>query len=205
MKKCDACQVPQEDSQFAIKRNGKVNRNCQTCISKSRAHYQKNKAEKQKYQRERYHDPVVKESQLAYQADWFQNNPGYLTNYNKTRKQTDALYKLRMESPGRLKYWAFKTKKIHKFIEELGCSAAEFRAHIELLFPPGMTWDNYGRGSWVFDHKFPLSVAHKSGEDVLRKALSYRNVQPLWDKDNYSKSTNLPPEWPTVEAFMAAW
>jgi putative phage-type endonuclease len=42
-------------------------------------------------------------------------------------------------------------------IELIGCTAAEFIAHIEAQFQPGMTWENYGRDTWHIDHIRPCA------------------------------------------------
>lgn len=68
---------------------------------------------------------------------------------------------------------------------------AQLRAHIESLFWPGMTWDNYG--AWHVDHKKALakfSFFHPDGtvnEAEVKAACSLDNLQPLWAKDNLSK------------------
>lgn len=202
MKTCTICRKELPEDQFKIKRNGKINMNCMTCIDKVREKYQANKPAKQKYQRERYHNnPEVQQAQ----KDWFDSNPGYIGKYFADRKATDALFKLRVEACGRLHYWATVCKKLDKFMDEIGCTPAELRAHIESLFQHGMTWENCGRDGWQLDHKFPLSIAVGYGEQVLKKALNYKNVQPLWEKDNYEKYNYVPSEWPTIEDFMKAW
>jgi hypothetical protein len=204
MKRCKTCGTPKNESEFAVKRNSKVNLNCSTCINKVRDYYNKNKVEKRRYQLARYHDPANKQAILDQVNEWHKNNPTYVGEYFATRKATDALFKLKVEAPARLRWWALGTKKVDVFQEELGCTPAQLRSHLEALFQPGMTWDNPGRGSWVLDHIFPLSIAYKAGEAVLRKALKYRNVRPVWEKDNYSKSVSLPKEYPSLEAFIEA-
>lgn len=65
----------------------------------------------------------------------------------------------------------------------LGCSWAEFAAHIERQFLPGMTWQN--RGEWHIDHIVALATA-KTEADVL--ALNhFTNLRPMWGPDNLKK------------------
>lgn len=65
----------------------------------------------------------------------------------------------------------------------LGCSWAEFAAHIERQFLPGMTWQN--RGEWHIDHIVALATA-KTEADVL--ALNhFTNLRPMWGPDNFKK------------------
>lgn len=69
--------------------------------------------------------------------------------------------------------------------KSLGCTPKEFRAYIESLFTPGMTWENYGK--WHIDHKKPLSKFDLIKKEEREKANHYTNLQPLWAIDNIKK------------------
>lgn len=78
-------------------------------------------------------------------------------------------------------------KKRTKTESILGCTYAEFKAHIERQFLPNMTWEN--RHLWHIDHITPLSTA-KTEEDVM--ALNHvSNLRPLWADDNMSKGDKV--------------
>lgn len=69
---------------------------------------------------------------------------------------------------------------------------AELHEHIERLFSPGMTWENYGE--WEIDHKNPMS-AHNftTHEDIdFKRCWDLSNLQPLWRRENRSKGDKLP-------------
>ncbi len=68
-----------------------------------------------------------------------------------------------------------------------GISLAAVRQHLESLFQPGMTWDNYGFYGWHIDHKRPL--ASFVLPDQQAEAFHYTNLQPLWWRDNLSKGS----------------
>jgi len=204
MKRCVACKKEKDESEFKVRKNGGVNRTCIPCIDTTKVHYEAHKEQRRKYQLDRYHDPENKQKLLDYQNNRHRQNPHLVGEYFAERKSVDSLFKLRVEACGRLNGHTRQKKNRDAFVEEMGCSSAELCAHIESLFQPRMTWENKGRYGWHLDHIFPLSVAAKAGIEVLKKALNYRNVRPLWKADNNSKSVALPPEWPTVEAFMAA-
>jgi hypothetical protein len=57
------------------------------------------------------------------------------------------------------------------------------RCHIAAHFSEGVTWDRYGH--WEVDHIVPLSAA-RSLDEMIRLC-SYRNLQPLWKRDNRMK------------------
>jgi hypothetical protein len=64
------------------------------------------------------------------------------------------------------------------------------RAHIESLFTPGMSWENYGRDAdqWQMDHKIPLSKFDLHNPTEAANAAHYTNVQPVCSRDNARKS-----------------
>lgn len=65
----------------------------------------------------------------------------------------------------------------------VGCSKDTLTRHIEARFSDGMTWDRYGQ--WEVDHITPLSAARCL--EHLIELCHYRNLQPLWKRDNLAK------------------
>ena len=73
--------------------------------------------------------------------------------------------------------------------ELLGCSFETAREHIESLFQPGMSWNNYGK--WHMDHIIPC-VSFDLRCPVQQLACCYyKNLQPLWAFDNMSKGSRI--------------
>lgn len=83
---------------------------------------------------------------------------------------------------------ALKSSKSKRSIEYLGCDIQTFREHIEKQFKENMTWENYGE--WHIDHITPLKYENPTIEEVMER-LHYTNTQPLWAKDNISKSNRF--------------
>lgn len=79
-----------------------------------------------------------------------------------------------------------KNKIIPRKEQFSGCSLGELRDHISKQFKPGMTWDNYGK--WHIDHIRPLASFDLSSPEEQRKACHFSNLQPLWAKENLTKS-----------------
>lgn len=75
----------------------------------------------------------------------------------------------------------------------VGYTISELTAHLESLFSPGMSWENYGREGWEVDHKIPRSVFnYKTPDDIdFKRCWALENLQPLWASDNRSKSAKL--------------
>lgn len=77
-----------------------------------------------------------------------------------------------------------------------GWSIDELMRHLEVLFEPGMSFDNYGE--WDVDHIVPLSRIPYTGEADPRfmEAWALSNLAPLWAPDNGSKHARLDWELP---------
>jgi hypothetical protein len=105
------------------------------------------------------------------------------------RLEEDPLYKIRIAYTRRLNKCIkrFNIKNVY-FLNELGCSLAEFKIYIESKFEEWMTWENYGKYNgeinygWDIDHIIPISSAKT--EDEFHKLCHYTNIQPLCSKTN---------------------
>jgi hypothetical protein len=69
----------------------------------------------------------------------------------------------------------------------LGCSVAEFRAHLEAQFSEGMTWENYGT-VWHIDHIKPVCSFDLTMEGIAKEVNHYSNLRPLLAEENLRKS-----------------
>jgi hypothetical protein len=115
----------------------------------------------------------------------------YIKQYNKTysinRRKKDPIYKLGLALRSRLNNAIRNNQKKGSAVRDLGCSIAELKQHLESLFQPGMTWENWTFKGWHIDHIIPLSAFDLTDREQLLKACHYTNLQPLWAKDNLSK------------------
>lgn len=85
-------------------------------------------------------------------------------------------------------WFALKKKIRSKHTRELlGCEIDFFKKHLENKFIEGMTWNNYGK--WHVDHIKPCSSFNLSKEKELLECFNYKNLQPLWAKDNIIKGS----------------
>jgi hypothetical protein len=73
-------------------------------------------------------------------------------------------------------------------VKYLGAPLHVVRAHIEALWQPGMSWENYGLFGWHIDHIKPLDAFDVMNPEQLAAAAHYTNLQPLWFLDNLTKS-----------------
>ncbi len=90
------------------------------------------------------------------------------------------------------------TTKAAKSETLLGCSVAEFRAHIESLWKDGMNWGNYGVWqlgqpmTWHIDHIIPVSSFNLTDPEQQRRCFHWSNMRPMWAFDNLSKQDTMP-------------
>lgn len=86
-----------------------------------------------------------------------------------------------------------KSKSGRHWESLVGYTVAELRKHLESLFRPGMTWQNYGQHGWHIDHIFPQSRLIIDGPDdpTFRFCWSLANLQPLWSDENIDKGDKI--------------
>jgi len=70
----------------------------------------------------------------------------------------------------------------------IGCTSVELKKHLESQFIDGMNWDNYG--DWHIDHIRPCASFDLTSPEEQKICFNYKNLQPLWAKDNLRKACN---------------
>lgn len=107
----------------------------------------------------------------------------------------------RVEQRARVKMAKASRNMLHRVLHDekrdstfslLGYGPRELQEHIENLWQPGMSWENYGNGEsdWNIDHIFPISKFPKEASPAEVNALS--NLRPLWASQNFSKHNRVP-------------
>jgi RNase P protein component len=83
------------------------------------------------------------------------------------------------------------SKKWQHVFSIVGFTINDLFSHLESKFQPGMSWSNIGE--WHIDHIIPESAFNYSSfEDIeFKQCWSLNNLQPLWAKDNLSKSDKI--------------
>lgn len=142
------------------------------------------------------------DSSKEYRRKWaknkYNNNEEYrkkciqnvVARENKLLKN-DKEFKLMKTLRSRL-YKAIKSKnaiKSNRTLELTGCTISYLMGYLEAKFTEVMTWKNHGL--WHIDHIKPCTSFNLLIEDEDHKCFHYSNLQPLWAKDNLSKSANF--------------
>ncbi len=163
---------------------------------------QKNKNKKAQYRllnkekiKQYHHIRYLKNTKtiLMHNKIWSDANIDKIYQHRRIRRKLDINYKIGLILRCRLNSAIKNNKKAGSAVRDLGCSIDFFKKHIELQFTEGMGWDNWGRGNnkWHLDHILPLSMWGLTNREQFLVACNYQNYQPLWAKDNLSKSNKI--------------
>jgi len=155
------------------------------------AEYRKKNADKIAKQKKEYRkknaDKIAKQ-----RKEYRKKNRDKIAKYERERYQTNLFCKLQRrihEHCGRIAK-ATKYKKTMPSLKYLGCTLEEFKTHIESKWQEGMTWENHAHDGWHMDHIVPIDWFVKNSDDPW-KANHFKNLQPMWANDNFSKGKTL--------------
>ena len=176
-----------EDNKDRIKEKSKIYResNKDTIREYYKAYNNVNK-DKIKVRNKAYYE-ANKDKIKAYRED----NKDKKNNYSKNRKKTNIQFKLSCNLRARLNSAINRNYKAGSAVKDLGCTIEQLKQYLESKFHPEMTWDNWTLDGWHIDHIKPLASFDLTDRQQLLEACHYTNLQPLWAKDNLSKSDNI--------------
>ena len=189
---CSKCNkdLPEDEFYFRSQKSRKRYRQCKKCMNAASREYTKNNKEK-----------IAKNK-----AKYYRNNKDYFTKYwreyMRKRRKNDLEFRLKSNI----------NRSIHKFLKARGNSKKgslrdhlpftieDLKSHLESLFEPWMSWDNWGvynhktwndadksTWTWNLDHIIPHSkFKYSSISDIsFRKCWDLSNLRPLSSKQNF--------------------
>jgi hypothetical protein len=169
--------------------------NKESILEKNKEYREENK-EKIAAQSKEYYK-ANKEKLYDYRKKWREDNRDRVNELtrirNKERRETDPNYKLRINLRGRIYKALVGLVKSDTTKNLLGCDIEFLRKYLESKFQEGMTWDNYGNPNgdhtdcWHVDHIIPCNDFDLTDPKQQSICFNYKNLQPLWAKDNLSK------------------
>ena len=109
----------------------------------------------------------------------------------KEKIKTDVNFRVQMNLRRRmnLAIRRINAKKLFHYVELIGCSVFELKAHLASKFTEGMSWENYGK--WHIDHIIPCCAFNLIDPQEQLKCFHYTNLQPLWAEDNLKKGDKI--------------
>lgn len=85
--------------------------------------------------------------------------------------------------------------KSNKVERELGYTISQLKIHLERQFKRGMNWDEFKKGNIHIDHIIPQSHFDLQNKHEWVTCWSLNNLQPMWAKENLSKSAKICEEY----------
>jgi len=177
-------------------RDARYERKKKEIIARSRAWVESHKEHARAYQKE--YRAKNKSKLAAYFSAHFQQNKKRITDRNKKRHDARMEQDLNYAIGRKLRSRIFNAvqkqygTKAAKTMELIGCTVQELRAHIESLWLPGMTWENWTLSGWHIDHKRPVTSYDLTDPEQQKACFHFTNLQPLWELDNIRKGNSTP-------------
>lgn len=211
MKNCSMCKENKTQESFNKSKSGKLGlhsqcRECQKIVRKE--YYKKNvKVEKQKY-KDYYQSEEGQIKIKEYKTKYYAEHKDRILRENRENRSTDHARNLaninrkkRLDNEPEFRLIVNMRKRVYKAMlginksesteKLLGCTPSELRDYLESKFTGGMSWDNYGYYGWHVDHIIPCVQFDLTDPDAQKICFHYTNLQPLWGKENISKSGNI--------------
>lgn len=163
------CLKSHQDFKMNLKCCDKISNICNGCRPKSTWNIEKQRASQKKY-REANPDKLKEKYKRQ--------------SLNPTRRLRDRLNKRITQ--------ALITEGVTKnntTVKYIGCSIQYLKKWIEHQFVDGMSWDNMGK--WHMDHVKPCASFDLTNEVDILDCFNWKNLQPLWGKDNLVKSNKI--------------
>lgn len=209
-KLCTGCKLDKLLASFSRNKNTRdgLQQHCKDCnaeyvrlnkerISRNHKIYRANNIDLKRRQHLLYY-AKSRDKVLAYHDKYRQANRISLCKkqsiYHKHRIKVDVTYRMVNSLRTRLKVAIKNNAKSGSAVRDLGCSIKELKVYLESQFQPGMTWNNWGRGSGNrnIDHIMPLAAFDLTNRQHVVLACHYGNLQPLWSEENISKGSKIP-------------
>ena len=211
MKICTKCKIKKDSSEFNKDkcRSDGLSCWCKTCqknknknwysdnteqrIINSRKYYKENRG--YCLSRQKQYAEEHKETISIRQKQWREKNKDILLKkklaHRKNRLKTDINYHIKENLSSRMRMAIKNNFKSGGTLDLIGCTIPELKEHLQNQFTEEMSWENYGKGGWHVDHIIPCSVFDLTDPVEQKQCFHYTNLQPLWWKDNLTKSDKV--------------
>lgn len=184
--KCSICKLSLDIGNFYFRKDRNEHRkNCKKCVSLTCKKYREGSNrqrildQKLEWQREN------KDKKAIISKRYYLANRSKIISYTKFWKREKRSLQARLVDNYRGRIIKAIKRRSNSSSELLGCDVDYLMKHLENMFKPGMSWDNYGK--WHVDHIKPCVAFDLQDKSQLFECFNYKNLQPLWAYDNRSK------------------
>ena len=205
-KACTKCKLVKSLAEFPKNSRYKsgYNSQCKLCSNSTSKKWRDSNPEKFKSTRKANYDKNIhkmreekrkyvaksKPQKIAYDVEYRKANKDHIKQLKKDwefKMKDDPIFKIKRNLRRRVHHALMGNNKSDNTFNLIGCSAEEFKAHIESLWVEGMSWDNYGTKGWHIDHIKECYTFDLSQPSQQQMCFHYSNQRPLWAKDNLSR------------------
>ena len=169
-----------------IKYFSKKNSQCKKCkiiYAKEYRKTHKDNRDRTEY-RKKYYE-LNKKRFSEWNKEWSKKNNR--KEYHKQYRNNNPSAKIACYCRNRIRNAIKNGWKTQSSLYLTGCKSwNELKMYLESKFYDGMSWNNMGE--WHIDHVKPCSSFDLTKIKEQKKCFHYTNLQPLWAKDNLSKS-----------------
>jgi len=187
MKICTHCKNLKSTEEFGFSscRINQLESWCKECNNRRTREWYRNNKHKFKDYYKKNAIKIAARSNAYHRAHKIERNAR-----NRRRRKSDLQFRLASNLRQRLRAALKGNARRGSAVRDLGCPIGGLKQHLEVLWQPGMCWDNYGnkKSQWSIDHICPLTFFDLTDREQLLKACHYSNLQPLWQEDNLRKS-----------------
>jgi hypothetical protein len=120
-----------------------------------------------------------------YDKNYWLNNKKIINEKLINKRKTDIRFRLLCNLRIRMNKVLKGTLKSNSTVKLLGCSIYDFKKHMESLFQPWMSWENYGK--WHIDHIKPCALFDLTLPEQQRECFHWSNMRPLEAIENIKK------------------
>jgi len=188
---CSKCKIELNIKEFNnnIKEEDGLQMYCKKCNKQYQKDYYRRNKQKIDNNHKKYYKTYkikINKKRKEYRKQYYLKNKKRLTQMQLKKLKNNLEYRIKTYLRIRL-YHALKgNSKSSTTMKLVGCSIKQLKQHLERQFKNGMSWDNYGK--WHIDHIKPCCTFDLSKINEQKKCFNYKNLQPLWAKDNLSKN-----------------
>lgn len=174
-------------------------------IKEQKKKYRNNNKDKIKEQQEKYYKTNKEKIKTLHQVYRIKNkeeitkqrkkykisNREKINQYVSDKLKEDINFKLSKNIRNRILIALERNSKSDTTFNLLGCTIEQLKQHLESQFEEGMSWRNHGLHGWHIDHIKPCSSFDLSDPQQQKECFHYKNLQPLWAKDNLIKGGKI--------------